>query len=115
MLTPYHTTDSRAGFQTRNARHDGKLHDKTARRRRPPDKARRNRPASADFSLRRKGRHRRMTHLIIRWALPIIGGGVALELIFWLYQDLDFGRFVTGLRHASPAWVVVLGLAILLE
>jgi len=56
-----------------------------------------------------------MKHLIIRWALPIIGGGVALALIFWLYRDLDFRRFIEGLRQASPGWVVVLGLAILLE
>lgn len=56
-----------------------------------------------------------MKRVITRWALPIGGGGVALALIFWLYRDLDFGRFVEGLRQANPAWVAMLGFAILME
>lgn len=56
-----------------------------------------------------------MNHFITRWVLPIVSGVVAISLIFWLYRDLDVGRFVMGLRQASPVWVVVLGLAILLE
>ncbi len=40
---------------------------------------------------------------------------MALALIFWLYRDLDFGRFLTGLRDAHVGWIGVLALTILLE
>ena len=44
---------------------------------------------------------------------PIIG--MALVLIFWLYRDLDFGRFLTGLRDAHVGWIAMLAFTILLE
>lgn len=28
--------------------------------------------------------------LATRWLVPVLGGGVTLALIFWLYRDLDF-------------------------
>jgi hypothetical protein len=40
---------------------------------------------------------------------------VALALIFWLYRDLDFGRFLTGLREAHVGWIGMLASTILLE
>lgn len=40
---------------------------------------------------------------------------VALALIFWLYRDLDFGRFLTGLRDAHLGWITMLTVTILLE
>jgi hypothetical protein len=40
---------------------------------------------------------------------------VALALIFWLYRDLDFGRFLTGLRDAHVGWIAMLAFTILLE
>ena len=52
---------------------------------------------------------------IQRWLPPLLGGGVALALIFWLYRDLDFGRFVEGLGEAHIGWVIILALTILLE
>ncbi len=50
-----------------------------------------------------------------RWLPPVAGAAVALALIFYLYRDLDFGRFIEGLRLANPAWIGVLALTILLE
>ena len=40
---------------------------------------------------------------------------MALALIFWLYRDLDFVRFMTGLRDAHFGWIAMLALTILLE
>ncbi len=53
--------------------------------------------------------------IVRRWLPPILGGVVALALIFWLYRDLDFGLFLIGLRDAHVGWIAVLALAILLE
>jgi hypothetical protein len=53
--------------------------------------------------------------LLTRWLPPVLGGAVALALIFWLYRDLDLGRFVEGLRRAHPGWIGMLALTILLE
>ncbi|WP_291730454.1 lysylphosphatidylglycerol synthase domain-containing protein [Leisingera sp. F5] len=52
---------------------------------------------------------------IKRWLLPVLGAGLALWLIFWLYGSLDFVRFLDGLRHANPVWLFVLAATILLE
>ena len=53
--------------------------------------------------------------LATRWLPPVLGGAVALALVFWLYRDLDFGRFLEGLSEARLGWVVVLAATILLE
>lgn len=53
--------------------------------------------------------------LLRRWLPPLFGGVVALAVIFWLYRDLDFGRFLIGLRNAHLGWIVMLALTILLE
>lgn len=50
-----------------------------------------------------------------RWLPPLLGGIVALALIFWLYRDLDFSRFLTGLRNAQVGWIAMLAFTILLE
>lgn len=52
---------------------------------------------------------------LIRWAVPIAGGSLALALIFWLYGSLDFPKFLDGLRSADPVWLGVLATTILLE
>lgn len=49
------------------------------------------------------------------WAPPIFGAVAALALIFWLYRDLDFGRFLDGLGEARTGWIGVLAGTILLE
>jgi len=54
-------------------------------------------------------------NLLRRWLPPLLGGLAALALIFWLYRDLDFGRFMTGLQQANPGWIALLALTILLE
>nr|WP_255703070.1 lysylphosphatidylglycerol synthase transmembrane domain-containing protein [Roseivivax sp. GX 12232] len=46
---------------------------------------------------------------------PLLGGIVALALVFWLYRDLDFKRFVSGLGEARIGWIAVLTATILLE
>ncbi|WP_233416962.1 lysylphosphatidylglycerol synthase transmembrane domain-containing protein [Halovulum marinum] len=53
--------------------------------------------------------------VLARWMPPVLGGIAALALVFWLYRDLDFGRFVEGLRRAHPGWIAMLALTILLE
>lgn len=54
-------------------------------------------------------------NLVRRWLPPLIGGVAALTLISWFYRDLDFGRFLTGLREAHPGWITLLAIAIVLE
>ncbi len=56
-----------------------------------------------------------MMAVAIRWLVPVLGGVIALALIFWLYGSLDFGVFLVGLRGAEPFWIVVLAATILLE
>ena len=56
-----------------------------------------------------------MRSLLSRWGVPLIGGALALYLIFLLYGGLDFGRFLQGLRSANPFWIGVLASTILLE
>tara|TARA_R110002051_G_scaffold83650_9_gene148344 strand:+ start:26705 stop:27733 length:1029 start_codon:yes stop_codon:yes gene_type:complete len=56
-----------------------------------------------------------MNRILLRWGAPLIGGAVALILVFLLYGGLDFGKFLGGLRSASPIWIVVLAVTILLE
>jgi len=60
-------------------------------------------------------RNERVRRVLFRWLLPILGGGIALAAIFWLYRDLDFGKFLAGLGRAHLGWIAVLAAAILLE
>jgi len=53
--------------------------------------------------------------LVARWAIPVIGTILAIGVLFWLYQDLDFGRFLAGLARANTAWLFVLAATILAE
>jgi hypothetical protein len=53
--------------------------------------------------------------LILRWFVPLIGGGLALSLVFFLYRGLDFNLFLVELKGANFRWIVVLGVTILLE
>lgn len=50
-----------------------------------------------------------------RWLVPLAGAIGALALVFYIYRDLDLGRFMAGLRAADHGWIAVLALAILLE
>ena len=40
---------------------------------------------------------------------------VALSILFWLYRDLDFGRFLAALASVNQGWIVLLGATTLLE
>ncbi|MGR3342769.1 MAG: lysylphosphatidylglycerol synthase transmembrane domain-containing protein [Paracoccaceae bacterium] len=53
--------------------------------------------------------------LVIRWLIPILGGAVALAVMFYLYRDLDFDRFLAGVRSANLWWVAMLATTILFE
>jgi len=53
--------------------------------------------------------------LIIRWIIPTLGVGVAVAVMFYLYRDLDFSRFLAGVQSANLWWVAILAAAILLE
>ena len=50
-----------------------------------------------------------------RWVLPITGSAAAMATIFYLYRDLDFGRFIGGLQDANRWWIAMLAATILLE
>ncbi len=56
-----------------------------------------------------------LRHLVTRWVIPIAGAGLAIGALFWLYRDLDFGRFFVELVRASPLWLIVLCGTILAE
>jgi glycosyltransferase 2 family protein len=56
-----------------------------------------------------------LKRIATRWILPLAGGAVAVAAIFYLYQGLNFGRFLTGLRGANPWWIAMLAVTILLE
>ena len=56
-----------------------------------------------------------MNGMLLRWVAPLIGGIVALFLIFTLYGSLDFARFLDGLRSTNPIWIAILAVTILLE
>ena len=70
------------------------------------------RPSNKDTSV---GVARPARRIFTRWLPPILGGALALALVFWLYRDLDLGRFLQGLGEAHMGWVLVLAAAILLE
>jgi glycosyltransferase 2 family protein len=57
----------------------------------------------------------RISHILARWVFPLIGAGLAIGILFWLYKGLDFGRFAAALRQAEPGWLVALVLGILVE
>jgi glycosyltransferase 2 family protein len=57
----------------------------------------------------------RFNHLIMRWIAPLIGGALALSIIFFLYRDLNFNRFLVELKGAKFWWIIVLAAAILVE
>ncbi len=57
----------------------------------------------------------RLLGLTIRWLIPALGATLAIGALFWLYRDLDFDRFVTGLASAEPWWLVALAGTILAE
>jgi hypothetical protein len=57
----------------------------------------------------------RLLRLALRWLVPALGAAVAIGVLFWLYRDLDFDRFVTGLTTAEPLWLSALAGTILAE
>ncbi|WMS44434.1 lysylphosphatidylglycerol synthase transmembrane domain-containing protein [Acuticoccus sp. MNP-M23] len=66
-----------------------------------------------------QGAHSRVAvavrRVLTRWLPPVLGGAVALALAFWLYRDLDLGRFLEGLAEAQAGWILMLAATILLE
>ncbi len=38
----------------------------------------------------------------MRWLISALGATLAIGALYWLYRDLDFDRFVTGLATAEP-------------
>ena len=57
----------------------------------------------------------RLFRLATGWLIPIVGAGLAIGVLFWLYRGLDFDRFVTELASANPLWLFTLGGTILAE
>ena len=53
--------------------------------------------------------------ILIRWIVPLVGAGLALSAIFYLYRGLDFGRLLIELQNTKFRWIVMLAAAILLE
>ena len=52
---------------------------------------------------------------LVRWLIPLIGGGVALSAVFFLYRNLNVSQFLFELKEAKFGWIVVLAVTILLE
>jgi uncharacterized membrane protein YbhN (UPF0104 family) len=50
-----------------------------------------------------------------RWLIPFFGAVVTLSAIYFLYSNLNLNLFLTELKEANSWWIVVLGIAILLE
>ncbi|MDH3468221.1 MAG: flippase-like domain-containing protein, partial [Gammaproteobacteria bacterium] len=57
----------------------------------------------------------KFARLIVRWFVPLIGGGLALAAMFFLYRSLNFNLFLDELKAARFWWIVVLAATILLE
>lgn len=57
----------------------------------------------------------KFSRLLLRWFVPLIGGGLALSLVFFLYRDLNFNLFLVELKGAKFWWIGVLAVTILLE
>ncbi len=51
----------------------------------------------------------------MRWIVPLIGGGLALSMMFFLYRDLNLNLFLVELKKAKLQWIIMLAAAILLE
>jgi len=51
----------------------------------------------------------------MRWFVPLIGGGLALSAVFFLYRSLNFNLFLAELKGAKFGWIVLLAVTILLE
>ncbi len=52
---------------------------------------------------------------LIRWVVPIVGAGVAITALFWLYRDLDLDRLVLAVAAADTGWLWLLAATILAE
>lgn len=52
---------------------------------------------------------------LIRWVVPIVGTGVAITVLFWLYRDLDLDRLVLAVATANTRWLWLLAATILAE
>ncbi len=52
---------------------------------------------------------------LVRWIFPTIGAAFGIVALFWLYQDLDFERFLSAVATAELGWLFVLAGTILLE
>ena len=52
---------------------------------------------------------------LIRWVVPIVGAGVAITALFWLYRDLDLDRLVVAVATADARWLWLLAATILAE
>ncbi len=57
----------------------------------------------------------RLGGILARWVLPAIGASLAIFILFWLYKELDFGRFAAALRAADVGWLLALVTTILVE
>lgn len=52
---------------------------------------------------------------LIQWIVPIAGGLLALVVLLWLYQDIEFGLFLSTVADAKLVWIFILGGSVLLE
>lgn len=57
----------------------------------------------------------KLRRYLVRWLIPLIGGGVALSAVFFLYRNLNVSQFLFELKEAKLGWIVVLAVTILLE
>ncbi|MGQ0676895.1 MAG: lysylphosphatidylglycerol synthase transmembrane domain-containing protein [Rhodospirillales bacterium] len=53
--------------------------------------------------------------IVTRWFVPILGTGLAVGALFWLYRDLDLNRFLLAVADADARWLLLLAVTILAE
>ena len=63
----------------------------------------------------RTERHGIVRTMLVRWVVPCLGALLVLGLLFWLYRDLDVGKFYRLLIEADGVWLLVLAAAIPVE
>ena len=53
--------------------------------------------------------------IVMHWILPLLGAGLGVSMVFYLYRGLDFNQLLIELKGAKIHWVIALAAAILLE
>jgi uncharacterized membrane protein YbhN (UPF0104 family) len=56
-----------------------------------------------------------LRHFVTRWLVPLIGSGLALSAVFFLYRSLNVNLFLGEVQKANLWWIAVLAATIVME